>query len=277
MAACAVALLAQGGAEVAAGVLGGGLVVMLALGAVALVIVALVLGAKRERERTEALRALAAGLGMRFTDRDPSLDARMAAFPMFALGHSRCGLNLMEGNLVSGGVRMSVLCGDYQYKVTTSNGKQTTTTTYNLSFIACMPVLSIGEDLTIREEGLFDKLGAFMGFDDIDFESSEFSKRFHVKCSDRRFAFDLFDPRMMEYFLGSRAPRIHARSGVLLFDYGTKRWDPAEFSGAFRWIDGFFARVPRHVRAARLPEADRAADPVLNPVHADGTGMTGQA
>jgi hypothetical protein len=200
----------------------------------------------------------------------------MAAFDQFQIGHSRRGLNLMEGDVRVGGIRGTLLCGDYRYKVTRSNGKQTTTTVYNMSFVAMRPALSVPEDLTVRAEGVLDKIGAFVGLDDIDFESSEFSKRFHVKCSDRRFAFDLFDPRMMEYFLGSRAPRIHARSGVLLFDYGTKRWDTAEFSGAFRWIDGFFARVPRHVRAARLPEADRAADPVLNPVHADGTGMTGR-
>ena len=268
------AMLAKGGAEVAVGVLGAGLVAALALGAIALIIVAIVIGARRERERTEALRTFAAGLGLRFTDRDPGLDQRMAAFPMFAVGHSRCGLNLMEGGIVSGGVRMSLLAGDYQYKVTTSNGKSTTTTTYNMSFVACMPVLSIGEELTVRGEGLFDKIGALIGFDDIDFESSEFSKRFHVRCSDRRFAFDLFDPRMMEYFLAGPAPRIHARGGVLLFDHGTRRWDPSGFSGALQWIDGFFGRIPRHVRAARLPAEDRATDPVLNP-GADGTGMHG--
>lgn len=240
------------------------LVPVLVIGMVVLVIVALVVGARRERERREAMRAYATRMGLRFTERDEALDERMAAFPPFAVGHSRVGLNLMEGEATLGGVRMTYLAGDYQYKVTTSNGKSTQTTTYNMSFIAVAPVLSIGEELTVREEGVFDKIGAFLGFDDIDFESSEFSKRFHVKCSDRRFAFDLFDPRMMEFFLGSRPPRVHARAGVLLFDYGTRRWELGEFDGVRAWVDGFFLRVPRHVRASRLPVSEHAADPILS-------------
>ena len=239
---------------------------VLVIGMVVLVIVAIVVGSKRERERREAMRAYAARMGLRFTDRDDTLDERMAAFPPFVVGHSRVGLNLMEGEATLGGVRMTFLGGDYQYKVTTSNGKSTQTTTYNMSFIAVTPVvLSVPEELTVRAEGMFDKIGAFLGFDDIDFESSEFSKRFHVKCSDRRFAFDLFDPRMMEFFLGTRPPRIHARAGVLLFDHGVRRWDVDEFDGARAWIDGFFLRVPRHVRAARLPQSEHAADPILSP------------
>ena len=241
------------------------LVPVLVIGMVVLVIVAIVVGSKRERERREAMRASAASMGLRFTDRDDTLDERMAAFPPFAIGHSRVGLNLMEGEATLGGVRMTYLAGDYQYKVTTSNGKSTQTTTYNMSFIAVAPVLSMGEELTVRAEGVFDKIGAFLGFDDIDFESSEFSKRFHVKCSDRRFAFDLFDPRMMEFFLASKAPRLHARAGVLLFDHGTRRWEVSEFDGVRAWIDGFFLRVPRHLRAARLPESEHAADPILSP------------
>ncbi len=69
---------------------------------------------------------------------------------------------------------------------------------------------------------------------------------------------------MMEFFLGSRPPRVHARAGVLLFDYGTRRWELGEFDGVRAWVDGFFLRVPRHVRASRLPESEHAADPILS-------------
>jgi hypothetical protein len=243
----------------------GALIAIVVGGMVVLLVVALILGAKRERERTEALARFAAERGLRFIGEDRSLDERFAAFDPFAVGHSRRGLNLMEGEVRAGGLRMTILCGDYQYKITRSTGKSTTTTTYDMSFLAVRPVLEIKEDLTVRAEGMLDKIGAFVGFDDIDFESSEFSKRFHVKCSDRRFAFDLFDPRMMEYFLAAEPPRLQARSGVLLFDRGVRRWDPAGFAAQFGWIDGFFARVPRHVRAARLPASEHADDPVLHP------------
>jgi len=236
---------------------------------VILVIVAVAIGARKERERTAALRARAAELGLRFVELDAGLATKMAAFPPFCVGHSRRGMNLIEGQFVAGGLRMSLMFGDYQYKVTTSNGKSTTTTTFNMSFISVVPVLAINEELTVREEGFFDKIGQFIGFEDIDFESSEFSKRFHVKCSDRRFAFDLFDPRMIEYFLAAQPPRIHARDGRLLFDRGVQRWKIEEFTANLAWMDGFFARVPRHVRAARLAQSDHAADPVLHPTSGD--------
>ena len=40
----------------------------------------------------------------------------------------------------------------------------------------------------VRPEHVFDRLASFLGFDDIDFESVEFSKRFMVKFADRKFA-----------------------------------------------------------------------------------------
>jgi hypothetical protein len=235
-------------------------------------IVAVSLHYKAERERREAMRALAAQMGFAFTERDPLLDQRFRGFRDFGRGHSRTGLNLISGETRLGGVRMRLLMGDYRYKITTSNGKSTSTATYNMSFISVVPVLRIAEELAVRSENFLDRLGAFVGFEDIDFESSEFSRRFHVKCSDRRFASDLFDPRMIEFFLESAVPEIEVQRGILLFDHGTRRWDPERFAVVLGWVDGFFARVPRHVRADRLPADERASDPVLNPTVRDGDG-----
>jgi hypothetical protein len=200
------------------------------------------------------------------------LDQRFRGFRDFGRGHSRTGLHLISGETRLGGVHMRLLMGDYRYKITTSNGKSTSTATYNMSFISVVPALRMTEELAVRSENLLDRLGAFVGFEDIDFESSEFSRRFHVKCSDRRFASDLFDPRMIEFFLESAVPEIEAQRGILLFDHGTRRWDPERFAVVLGWVDGFFARIPRHVRADRLPADERASDPVLNPTGRDGDG-----
>lgn len=235
-------------------------------------IVAVSLHYKAERERREAMRALAVQMGFAFTERDPLLDQRFRGFRDFGRGHSRTGLNLISGETRLGGVHMRLLMGDYRYKITTSNGKSTSTTTYNMSFISVVPALRMTEELAVRSENFLDRLGAFVGFEDIDFESSEFSRRFHVKCSDRRFASDLFDPRMIEYFLESAVPEIEAQRGILMFDHGTRRWDPERFAVVLGWVDGFFARIPRHVRADRLPADERASDPVLNPTGRDGNG-----
>ena len=36
---------------------------------------------------------------------------------------------------------------------------------------------------------------------EIDLDNLEFSKKFHVRCKDKKFAYDIFHPRMMEIFL----------------------------------------------------------------------------
>ena len=235
------------------------------IGLMILAVSGAILDARAARARRTAMRAYAQANGLSFTEEDASFPDRMEVFPQFSRGHSRRALNIMSGTVVHGGVRMEMLAGDFRYRETSGHGKRSSTTTYNLSFISVRPMLVIGEELSVREEGLSDKISAFFGADDIDFESSEFSKRFHVQCSDRRFAFDLFDPRMMEYFLQTQPPEIEARGGVLLFTRDRRNWELPEIEATRSWIDGFFSRVPRHVRAARLPQSEHAADPVLNP------------
>jgi hypothetical protein len=220
----------------------------------------------RTRKRAQEMAAFAARIGFQFVGHDQGIVVRLSGyFTDFARGHSRQGLNVCWGNMGFGGVRASVVLGDYRYKVTRGGGKSRSTRTYEFSFISLVPVLAIGEELSVRRERLLDRIGAFVGLDDIDFESSEFSKRFHVKCSDRRFAYDLFDPRMIEFFLAAPPPELEACGGIVVIDDASIRWTVEGFQERLAWLDGFFARIPRHIRAERLPPAERAWDPVLNP------------
>jgi hypothetical protein len=50
--------------------------------------------------------------------------------------------------------------------------------------------------LLIRREDIGDKLIGGLGFDDIDFESEEFSRDFWVKSDNRRHAYGVIHPRM---------------------------------------------------------------------------------
>jgi hypothetical protein len=56
-------------------------------------------------------------------------------------------------------------------------------------------------ELTIEREGFFSKIGQALGFDDIDFESLEFSKRYKVKSADKKFAYDFCNAQMIDYLL----------------------------------------------------------------------------
>jgi hypothetical protein len=105
-------------------------------------------------------------------------------------------------------------------------------------------------DLLIRREGIFDKIAGVLGFDDIDFESSEFSRKFCVKSGDKRFAYDVIDPRMMEFLLASDPPTIDIERGQCCITDGARRWEPAQFQAAMGWLGEFFDRWPDHVTAS---------------------------
>ena len=88
--------------------------------------------------------------------------------------------------------------------------------------------------------------GAF-GFDDIDFESAEFSKRFYVKSPDKRFAYDVVHPRMMEFLLDRKAPCVDIENARCCISDGSRRWSPQQFRSTLGWLDTFFERWPEHV------------------------------
>ncbi len=223
------------------------ILIVVAVLAIAVVVYLSYLAAKRRRE---ALAALAGELGWRFDpSRDRSHDDEYAHFEIFRRGHSRAAYNTLFGELEiyrrSGPAKM----GDFTTKITTSTGKSTQTHTYRFSYlIVHLPFAGV-PDLLIRREGMFDKLAGAFGFDDIDFESAEFSKRFYVKSPDKRFAYDVIHPRMMEFLLAGDPPTVDMEAGRCCLSDGRHRWSPEEFGATLNWVIEFFDRWPDHVTA----------------------------
>lgn len=198
--------------------------------------------------RQAELAALASRLGFQFDpEKDPDHDERYSYFSSFARGHSRYAYNTLRGHVEVEGERWQVQMGDYHYKVTRQNGKHTTTQTYRFSY-AIIETPHLGAPaLFVRREGLFDKLGGFLGFDDIDFESAEFSDRFHVKSADKRFAYGVIHPRMMEFLLDGPSPTIDFQRAQCCLTTGSKVWTVAEFAATLEWTQRFFALWPKHL------------------------------
>lgn len=228
---------------------------MEAVGIVLVVIVVVVLvgvgmyyAHKAEQERTEALRAIAQENGWTFNSvRDYAHASTYRAFGVFSRGHSRRASNTIEGGVTINDHPHHLKMGDYEFKETTHNGKQSQTTTYRFSYLCLhLPYMDI-PDLFIRREHLFDKIGAALGFDDIDFESAEFSRNFHVSASDKRFAYDVISPGMMEFLLASPKVGVEMRSGIICVHTGMGRWDPPEFLAHLAWVYHFIDRWPDHV------------------------------
>lgn len=209
------------------------------------------------KKRREALAALAARLGWTFDpSRDTHHDDEYAHFEIFRRGHSRQAYNTLQGTVEIEGHPFPAKMGDFLYKVTSSNGKTTTTHTYRFSYLILHLPWAV-PDLLIRREGIFDKLAGVIGFDDIDFESSEFSRRFLVKSPDKRFAYDVIEPRMMEFLLGASPPALDIENSRLCVADGRSSWSPEQFEAFLRLAGEFFSRWPDHVVDALETRAGR--------------------
>ena len=100
--------------------------------------------------------------------------------------------------------------------------------------------------LFLRTEGLFDKIAGFVGFDDIDFESEEFSKRYFCKSEDRQFAYAVIHPQMMEWML-TRRFEGELRQGLLVMDVSSTGHTAESCQEAWSNAAGFVNRIPPFV------------------------------
>lgn len=148
----------------------------------------------RESRRNKEFHELAQRLGLRHEGACSGRDIEAAYAPLELLdrGHSRKASHVLTGRLDG----CEVMCCAYQY--TTGSGKNKSTRRRGLAMLDLGLFLP---RILIRHEGFGDRLASWLGFDDVDFESDQFSRRYFVKCHDRRFAYALIDPQMMEFLL----------------------------------------------------------------------------
>jgi len=230
------------------------LFILIVVGVAVLFVVAAIHAQKKYEQRLAALRAIADRRGWRFSKaRIHDHDDRYSHFEIFRRGHSRSAYDTLAGPLSVFGESAYAQAGDFTYKVTSGSGKNRSTRTYNFSYLIVeLPVRPV-PDVLVRREHLFDKFSSMLGFDDIDFESVEFSRKFCVKSPDKRFAYDLFTPRMMEFFLeGSPVPGLPAidmENSRVCFCDGSSKWEPEQIEGAIQWAERFFELWPEHLLA----------------------------
>lgn len=202
-----------------------------------------------ERKRRLAMQALAAELGFRYAARDPSgLQARLERlFPQLDDGENRYAYNVVWGE--RNGHRLHLFDQHYETYSRDSKGRRTTHH-HHRSFVAVDHDLDLGR-LDLRPEGWFDKVASVFGFDDIDFESAEFSRRYHVKAQDRKLAYDVVHPQMIEFLLRVEPLHLSAAGTMLLLRRGSGRMSPTELRQLAMHAEAFLERIPRYVRKDR--------------------------
>jgi len=174
-------------------------------------------GALAAKKRREELGVLAGRLGLTFEpEKDYSMASRYAFLDHLAKGDNRHASNVLRGRQAG----HEVMAFDYHYEThsTDSKGRRQTHHHYFSFFILLLP--RVFPELTIAREGWASKFAQAFGYDDIDFESAEFSRAFCVRSKDKRFAYDACNPQMMEYLLANRdlTLEIEAYAVALAFD-----------------------------------------------------------
>ncbi len=174
--------------------------IIVIVGVVALIVVGAILGHLAAKRRREAMFALAHRLGLHF---DPGKSRDLARRLEF-LDKLRQGSNRYAFNVLSGRYQdHDVTAFDYHYEThsTDSKGRRQTHHHYFSFFVVRLPASF--PELKIGAEGFFSKIAQAVGYDDIDFESHEFSRTFCVRSKDKKFAYDVCNAQMIEYLLAN--------------------------------------------------------------------------
>ena len=202
----------------------------------------------QKRARQDALAKLAARHGWQYrSDNDELLEAQFGAFDCLHKGDCRYAFNVLSGSMSSGTANRRAICGfDYHYETYSTDSKGNRETHHHYFSAMTLSVPWPLKPLLIRPEGFFDKVGEFFGFDDIDFESDEFSRTFFVKSPDRRWAFDVINQATMEFLLA--APRFTIDMlGPTVMAYRSTTFAPEEFEAALAVMSGIVDRLPESV------------------------------
>ena len=187
---------------------------LMIFGMVALIAVVLVIGYIYNKKRREAMAALAARLGLHFNPRKRRDLARRYRFlDKLRRGSNRYAYNILSGNYQGHDVMMF----DYHYQV--NSGKNTHH--YNFSFFI-LGLPATFPELVIDKEGFFSKVAQALGYDDIDFESHEFSRKFRVRSPNKKFAYDVCNGQMIEYLLSNSDLGIEIEGEVMAISFNSR-------------------------------------------------------
>ncbi len=197
--------------------------------------------ARMRNKRRQEMAGWAQANGLKFLPADDrSLWLRYDAFKCLQRGE-----NYYAYNICLGTIGQRVACGfDYHYETHSSDSKGNRQTHHHYFSAVVVDANIPLKPLYIRPEGFFDKLTEFVGFEDIDFESAEFSQKFHVTAPDRRWAFDVLHQKTMELML--LYPRFHIefQGGQVMAYHSSKTFTLGEFSAAVKVVTEMLDMLP---------------------------------
>jgi hypothetical protein len=220
----------------------------------AMVVVIVALNMRKTPERGAGIAAFARSRGWTFAGpAQPLLDdvmrydrcARSESGPLVkrdgSAGEGPWMHNTVTGQLHAAGRHWPFRAADCEYDAWAS---QNDGGTYRFGYLAVPLPLPPGIKMEIHPHTVGDQLVAALGHEEIRFESEEFNRAFRVTCSDRREAFAIVSPEMMEFLLKERPVPIHIASGTLCLTDGLATWDAIQLEKVVSWAQAFVSLCP---------------------------------
>lgn len=160
---------------------------------------------------------------------------------LFQRSHDSEAYNIITGDKFGNRIELF----DYLYTINVT-GPETYKETHKCSI--CLIITKHNfKNLLIRPEDLSDKIASAVGFQDINFESKEFNRRFRIQASDKKFAYDIIHPQMIEFLLSKKGvPYIEMRDNLLMF-YAECEIKPAQYISLFNFAWDFYLKIPQYI------------------------------
>lgn len=199
-----------------------------------------------EQQRLRRFRAWADDNGWSYTESDRNQrPVALRSFTPFNQGSARHARHILAQRVE--GTNLEV----FEYRFTTQSGKHTQVHIYTIA-TAAMPI--DGHGLVIQREHVGHKVLDALGAEDIDFEDDAFSRAFWVQGQDRRFAYDVLHPPMMDFLMQSGTDWVWQWRGRILLIHRGGGLNEAKVQVAANALTGFVRALPRH----RLAEVKHA-------------------
>ena len=216
---------------------------LIAVLVVGIILIGVIYNFIAERKRREALCELATRLNLSFdASEDDGIPGRFGFLKQLDQGDNRYATNVISGTYR----QYDVLAFDYHYQTysTDSKGNRTTQHHWFSFFILTLPTTF--PELTIRRENFFLKVAEVFGYQNIKFESAEFSKTFCVRSPDKKFAYDVCNAQMMEYLLANRDLSVEFENEVIALAFNS-RLAAAEFERNLQRLAEIRTRLPEYL------------------------------
>ena len=188
-------------------------------------------------QRALEIESVAGEIGLNYLRKDDGeLHRRFSQFDLLTKGRRQ----KIENVLIAETDRVALWIFDYRYTV--GHGKNSRTHTHSLAVFESK-TLEMPE-MKIYPEGVFSRIGAAIGFQDIDFDDHPtFSKMFVLKGPDENNIREFLHLDRLDFFSEKKGAYLETKRQSFVYHRGKRRKKPAELRQLLEEVYAVFANL----------------------------------